>query len=32
MTTDSGTNMIKALKLNEWTNLQCFGHNLHNAI
>ncbi|GAA6087524.1 zinc finger BED domain-containing protein 4-like [Tachysurus ichikawai] len=32
MTTDSGTNMIKALKLNEWTNLQCFGHNLHKAI
>ena len=32
MTTDSGTNMIKALRLNEWPNLQCFGHKLHNAI
>ncbi|XP_063746041.1 E3 SUMO-protein ligase ZBED1-like [Eleginops maclovinus] len=32
MTTDSGTNMTKALRLNEWPNLQCFGHKLHNAI
>lgn len=32
MTTDSGTNIIKALKDNEWPNLQCFGHRLHNAI
>ncbi|XP_076841981.1 E3 SUMO-protein ligase ZBED1-like [Brachyhypopomus gauderio] len=32
MTTDSGTNMIKALKDNEWPSLQCFGHRLHNAI
>nr|XP_054591852.1 E3 SUMO-protein ligase ZBED1-like [Nothobranchius furzeri] len=32
MTTDSGTNMIKALKVNGWPNLQCFGHKLHNAI
>ncbi|XP_030016881.1 zinc finger BED domain-containing protein 1-like [Sphaeramia orbicularis] len=32
MTTDSGTNMIKALKLNQWTHLSCFGHRLHNAI
>ncbi|KAK7877113.1 hypothetical protein WMY93_032193 [Mugilogobius chulae] len=32
MTTDSGTNMIKALKLSNWTNLNCFGHRLHNAI
>lgn len=32
MTTDSGTNMIKALRLNEWPNLQCFGPKLHNAI
>lgn len=32
MTTDSGTNMIKALTLNQWPNLQCFGHKLHNAI
>ena len=26
------TNMIKALKENEWANLQCFGHRLHNCI
>ncbi|KAM3850215.1 E3 SUMO-protein ligase ZBED1-like [Diretmus argenteus] len=32
MTTDSGTNMIKALRLKKWLNLQCFGHKLHNAI
>ncbi|KAL7857228.1 hypothetical protein SRHO_G00161270 [Serrasalmus rhombeus] len=32
MTTDSATNMIKALKDNEWPSLQCFGHRLHNAI
>ncbi len=32
MTTDSGTNMIKALQDNESPNLQCFGHRLHNAI
>ena len=32
MTTDSGTNMIKAMRLNEWPSLQCFGHKLHNAI
>lgn len=32
MTTDSGTNIIKALRDNEWPNLQCFGHKLHNAI
>ncbi|XP_046724705.1 uncharacterized protein LOC124398485 isoform X2 [Silurus meridionalis] len=32
MTTDSGTNMIKALNDNEWPNLQCFGRRLHNAI
>ncbi|XP_076880239.1 E3 SUMO-protein ligase ZBED1-like [Brachyhypopomus gauderio] len=32
MTTDSGTNMVKAVKLNEWSHLQCFGHRLHNAI
>lgn len=31
MTTDSGTNMIRALKDNGWPNLQCFGHRLHNA-
>nr|XP_023675618.1 zinc finger BED domain-containing protein 4-like [Paramormyrops kingsleyae] len=32
MTTDSGTNIIKALKGNNWPSLQCFGHRLHNAI
>lgn len=32
MTTDSGTNMIKALRVNGWPNLQCFGHKLHDAI
>ncbi|KAJ4946777.1 hypothetical protein JOQ06_008823 [Pogonophryne albipinna] len=32
MTTDSGSNMIKALKDNAWPNFQCFGHRLHNAI
>ncbi len=32
MTTDSGTNMIKALQDNEWPNLQYFRHRLHNAI
>lgn len=32
MTTDIGSNMIKSLQLNNWTNLGCFGHRLHNAI
>ncbi|RXN21998.1 zinc finger BED domain-containing 1-like protein [Labeo rohita] len=32
MTTDSSTNIIKALKDNNWPSLQCFGHRLHNAI
>lgn len=32
MTTDSGSNMVKALQLNGWTRLQCFGHRLHLAI
>ena len=30
--TDSGTNMVKAAQLGEWTILSCFGHNLHNAV
>lgn len=30
VTSDSGMNMIKAMKMNEWTHLQCFGR-LHNA-
>lgn len=32
MTTDSGTNIVKALRDNNWPSLQCFGHKLHNAI
>ncbi|XP_042359805.1 E3 SUMO-protein ligase ZBED1-like [Plectropomus leopardus] len=32
VTTDSGTNMIKALRDNEWPSLQCFGHRLNCAI
>ncbi|XP_039515830.1 E3 SUMO-protein ligase ZBED1 [Pimephales promelas] len=32
MTTDSGANMVRALELNSWTRLQCFGHRLHLAI
>ena len=32
ITTDSGTNMIKAAEINRWTRLQCFGHRLHLAI
>ncbi|XP_060793315.1 zinc finger BED domain-containing protein 4-like isoform X2 [Neoarius graeffei] len=32
ITTDSGSNVIKAMKDNNWPNLKCFGHRLHNAI
>ncbi|XP_067257230.1 E3 SUMO-protein ligase ZBED1-like [Chanodichthys erythropterus] len=32
ITTDSGTNIIKAAELNRWTRLQCFGHRLNSAI
>lgn len=32
ITTDSGTNIIKAAELNSWTRLQCFGHRLNSAI
>ncbi len=32
ITTDSGANIKKAIKLNNWTRLQCFGHRLHLAI
>ncbi|XP_039901550.1 E3 SUMO-protein ligase ZBED1-like [Simochromis diagramma] len=32
ITTDSGTNIVKATSLNDWTRLQCFGHRLHSAI
>ncbi|KAL1263354.1 hypothetical protein QQF64_006093 [Cirrhinus molitorella] len=31
-TTDSGSNMIKALQRKNWTNLRCFRHGLHSAI
>ncbi|XP_043084848.1 E3 SUMO-protein ligase ZBED1-like [Puntigrus tetrazona] len=30
--TDNATNNIRALQLNDWTRLQCFGHRLHLAI
>ena len=30
-TTDSGTNMVKTAKVDEWTRLSCFGHNHHSA-
>lgn len=32
ITTDSGTNIVKATSLNNWTRLQCFGHRLHSAV
>ncbi|XP_057689438.1 E3 SUMO-protein ligase ZBED1-like [Corythoichthys intestinalis] len=32
ITTDSGSNIFKAAKLNEWMREQCFGHILHLAI
>ncbi|MBN3304946.1 ZBED1 protein, partial [Amia calva] len=32
ITTDSGTNIIKAAELNRWTRLQCFGHRLNSAV
>lgn len=32
ITTDSGTTIVKATSLNNWTRLQCFGHQLHSAI
>lgn len=31
-TTDNGSNIVKAIELNGWTRLQCFGHRLHLAI
>lgn len=31
ITTDNAANMIKAMELNQWTRLQCFGHRLHLA-
>ncbi|KAK0135459.1 Zinc finger BED domain-containing protein 1 [Merluccius polli] len=32
MTKDSGANMVRAMELNSWIRLQCFGHRLHLAI
>ncbi|XP_047674033.1 ceramide transfer protein isoform X2 [Tachysurus fulvidraco] len=32
ITTDNGTNVVKAVELNQWTRFQCFGHRLHLAI
>ncbi|KAI4885812.1 hypothetical protein NFI96_022422 [Prochilodus magdalenae] len=32
VTTDSGPNVVKAIELNNWTRLSCFGHRLHIAI
>ncbi len=32
ITTDNGANIIKAVSLNQWTCLQCFGRRLHLAI
>lgn len=32
VTTDNGTNVVKALQLNKWLRMQCFGHRLHLAI
>nr|XP_054594508.1 E3 SUMO-protein ligase ZBED1-like [Nothobranchius furzeri] len=32
VTTDNGTNVVKALQLTKWPRMQCFGHRLHLAI
>lgn len=32
ITTDNGSNIVKAISINNWTRLQCFGHRLHLAI
>ncbi len=32
ITTDNGSNIVKAAELNKWTRLQCFGHHLHLAV
>lgn len=32
ITTDNGSNVVKATELNNWVRLQCFGHRLHLAI
>ena len=32
ITTDNGSNVVKAAPLNKWMRLQCFGHRLQLAI
>ena len=32
ITTDSGSNIIAAMRILKWNRLSCFGHNLHLAI
>lgn len=32
ITTDNGTNVVKAVQLNKWLRMQCFGHRVHLAI
>ncbi|XP_057183056.1 E3 SUMO-protein ligase ZBED1-like [Triplophysa rosa] len=32
VTTDNGSNIVKAVALNHWIRFQCFGHRLHLAI
>lgn len=32
VTTDNGQYIVKAISINEWIRLQCFGHRLHLAI
>ncbi|XP_076734617.1 E3 SUMO-protein ligase ZBED1-like [Maylandia zebra] len=32
ITTDNGANIVKAVQLNKWSRIQCFGHRLHLAI
>lgn len=32
MTSDNGSNMIRAAHLGGWQRLSCWGHNLHNAV
>lgn len=32
ITTDNGSNIIKAVQLKKWQRMQCFGYRLHLAI
>ncbi|MBN3308893.1 ZBED1 protein, partial [Amia calva] len=32
ITTENGTNIVKAVQLTKWLRMQCFGHRLHLAI